>query len=57
MFHSVIKTYPLGVQIPLITLLLYKTQKKAGFVSPFVLSLIVGFVGGAIITTLMIILK
>lgn len=36
---------------------LYKTQKKAGFVSPFVLSLIVGFVGGAIITTLMIILK
>lgn len=34
-----------------------KQLKKAGFVNPFMLSLVVGFVGGAIITTLMIILK
>ena len=34
-----------------------KQLKKAGFVNPFIFSLILGFVGGAITTTLMIILK
>ena len=34
-----------------------KELKKTGFVNPFIFSLIFGFVGGAIVTTLLIILK